>query len=219
MSGDLIVLTADVQQEKTLETLLRERHGSLGIRQVSFSIFRHPRKDSGVCREAHSFLRPYQASYSYALVILDGEWSGAPGDGTVLRAQIGERLAQSGWPAERCEVIVAEPELESWVWADSPVVAEELRLEWAAIRAPADELTAWPAGAAKPARPKELLEAVLRRQGRPRSAALFQAIARRVGLARCVDPSFALLRETLGRWFGDAPRPPQGQPGLWDVEL
>lgn len=81
-------------------------------------------------------------------------------------------------------------------------VAEELRLDWPTIRSLADELNIWPAGTAKPARPKELLETILQRQRRPRSAALFQAIAGRVSLARCVDPAFALLRETLGRWFG-----------------
>ena len=214
MTRDLIVLTADVQQEKTLETLLRERYGSLGIRQVSFNIFRHPRKDAGVCREAHSFLRPYQGSYAYALVLLDSEWSGSPGGGAILREQISGRLAQSGWPPERCAVIVTEPELEAWVWADSPVVAEELRLEWPAIRSLADELAVWPADRAKPARPKELLETILQHQRRPRSAALFQAIARRVSLARCVDPAFVLLRETLIQWFGTVARPPQSQAGI-----
>jgi hypothetical protein len=47
-----------------------------------------------------------------------------------------------------------------------------------------------------------LLEAVLRQQGRPRSAAVFQELADRVGLAGCQDPAFVLLRETLVGWFG-----------------
>lgn len=201
MTRDLVVLTADVQQEKTLETLLRDRHQALGIREVYFDIFRHPRKDSGVCREAHAFLRQYQQSHTYALVLLDKEWSGSPGDSTALREQIGRRMEQSGWPIERYAVVVIDPELEAWVWANSPVVAEELRTEWLAIRTLADEQGVWPSDLAKPTRPKELLEAILRRQRRPRSAAIFQSIARRISLGRCVDPAFLLLRETLQRWF------------------
>ncbi|NCC31557.1 MAG: hypothetical protein EOM24_05960 [Chloroflexia bacterium] len=201
MTKDLVILTADVQQEKTLETLLRERWMALGIRTVSFDIFRHPRKDAGVCHEAHTFLRAYQRSHTYALVLLDREWSGSPGNSTTLRTQIGGRMEQSGWASDRYVVIVAEPELEAWIWADSPVVAKELRLEWVAIHALADELRVWPAGKTKPDRPKELLETVLRRQRRPRSAALFQSLARQVGLRHCSDPSFVLLRETLERWF------------------
>lgn len=48
MSKDLVVLVADVQQEKTLETFLRERHRSLRMREVAFDIYRHPRHDAGV---------------------------------------------------------------------------------------------------------------------------------------------------------------------------
>jgi hypothetical protein len=43
MSKDLVALVADVQQEKTLETLLRERSQALGIRPINFDIYRHPR--------------------------------------------------------------------------------------------------------------------------------------------------------------------------------
>lgn len=201
MTKDLIALTADVQQEKTLETLLRERRQALRIREVQFDIFRHPRSDPGVFYEAHNLLRAYQNSYAYALVLLDRQWSGSPGNSDTLRAQIGQRLEQSGWPPDRYVVVVADPELEAWVWADSQVVAEELRLDWSAIRALGKERGFWPADAAKPIYPKELLEAILFRQRRPRSAAIFQAIARRVSLEQCADPSFILLRETFQRWF------------------
>lgn len=201
MMKDLIALTADGQQEKTLETLLCERRQALRIREVRFDIFRHPRSDPGVYREAHNFLRPYRQAYAYALVLLDRQWSGSPGNGDTLRVQIGQRLEQSGWSPDQYVVVVADPELEAWVWVESQVVAEELRLDWAAIRTLGKERGFWPADAPKPIRPKELLEAILIRQRRPRSAAIFQAIARRVSLEHCTDPSFILMREKFQHWF------------------
>lgn len=201
MTKDLVVLTADVQQEKTIETLLNERRQALGIRAVQFDIYRHPRKDSGVYGEAAQFLRPYQHSHTYALVLLDRTWSGAPDQSTTIREHMSQRLQESGWSREHIMVIVVDPELEAWVWVDSPVIAETLRMEWTAIHALADELRVWTSGESKPTHPKELLEAVLYRQRRPRSAALFQEIARRVSLSRCIDPAFVSLRACLQHWF------------------
>ena len=99
-------------------------------------------------------------------------------------------------------MVVIDPELEMWVWADSPVVAEVLRTPWEEMRALAKQSGYWRQGQAKPQEPKALLEAVLRQQRRPRSAAIFQELARRLGLASCTDPAFVLLRETLAKWFG-----------------
>jgi hypothetical protein len=121
---DLVVLVADVQQEKTLETLLQERQPSLGIRTIAFDIFRHPRQDPGVFHEAADFLGPYASSHGHALVLLDAAWEGAPGGGEHLRSELVRRLGGKGWGPERCQVIVIRPELEAWVWADSAVVAE-----------------------------------------------------------------------------------------------
>ena len=196
------MLAADVQQEKTLATLLENRRDALKIRPLRFDIFRHPRKDSGVYHEADDFLAPYlPPQYARALVVLDHDWEGAPGSAEDLRNNLRERLARRGWPEEACEVIVIEPELEVWVWAGTPVVAEVLRTDWSRIHDLARQRGYWTEGRIKPEQPKLLLEAVLRQQRRPRSSAVFQAIAERISLTRCTDPSFALLRETLARWF------------------
>ena len=71
---DLVVLVADVQQEKTLETLLTHRRSALGIRNLTFDIFRHPRHDPGVFNEASDFLVSYISSHTRALVLLDATW-------------------------------------------------------------------------------------------------------------------------------------------------
>ena len=201
---DLVVLVADAQQEATLRTLLTQRTPSLRIRPVTFDVYRHPRQDPGVYHQAADFLATYvPPAYAHALVLLDAAWEGAPGDADMLRTDLLRRLHLKGWSADRCQVVVISPELEAWAWADSPAVPEVLRTSWTDIRALADRHGGWPEGHAKPNDPKALLEAVLRQQGRPRSAAIFQELAGRVGLAACTDPAFVLLHETLVGWFGD----------------
>ena len=98
MNKDLVILVADVQQEKTLETLLHERQPSLEIRTITFDIYRHPRQDAGVYHEAADFLGAYQPSqYHHALVVLDQAWDGAPNDVASLRQEILTRLHQTVW--------------------------------------------------------------------------------------------------------------------------
>ena len=202
MSKDLIVLVADVQQEKTLETLLSVRSKSLGIRPVTFDIFRHPHKDSGVFHSAADFLAAYQPpEYECALVLLDHDWTGAPPATTELQQLLKQRLLTRGWQDTNCQVIVAAPELEAWVWSISPVVAEVLRTSWDDIHVLARRHNYWTAGNAKPDKPKELLEAILKQQKRPRSSAIYQELARRVSLAGCQDAAFQLLCTTLREWF------------------
>jgi hypothetical protein len=202
MSKDLIVLVADAQQEHTLKTLLDKRRRSLSIRSIEYDIRSHPRRDSGVFREAHDFLAISQPpQYLHALVVLDREWAGAPGDAEDQRNSILQRLHASGWQSGTCEVIVCDPELEAWVWADSPNVQDVLRTTWDAIHKLAQEHGYWSSGAPKPSRPKELLEAILRQQNRPRTSAIFQELARRVSLKNCQDPAFNLFQQTLASWF------------------
>lgn len=200
--SDLVALVADVQQESTLKTLLNERRQSLHIRPITCEVLRHPRKDPGVFHESHGLLDLYRPRYARALVMLDREWSGAPGDVAYQRQDVLRRLQASGWQTGSCEVIVCDPELEMWVWSGSEHVATVLRATWDEIHALASARGYWTAGAAKPSRPKELLEAILKQQNRPRSSAIFQQLAKHVGLARCQDPAFILLRDTLRQWFG-----------------
>ncbi len=201
MNRDLIALVADIQQEKTLETLLHERQQALHIRPITFDIRRHPGKDPGVYKEAAKFLQSHATSYTHALVLLDHAWQGVPGDAQTVAQTIRENLHRTGWMAATCEVIVIEPELEAWVWSTSPAVLQELDMTWEQVMALAQQYNSWDAGQPKPHAPKELLEAILRQQRRPRSAAIFQAPARKVSLTRCQDQAVALLRETLAQWF------------------
>jgi hypothetical protein len=60
---------------------------------------------------------------------------------------------------------------------------------------------AWPDGQAKPDRPKEVLEAILKKNRIPRSSAIYKKITSKVSVQGCQDGSFLELLETLRNWF------------------
>jgi hypothetical protein len=120
----------------------------------------------------------------------------------MLEADVEQRLATNGW-ADRARAIVIDPELESWVWSKSPEV--DKALGWAghvpALR-PWLTQNGWlHESEAKPARPKEAMDAALRVVRRPRSSAIFRELAERVSFRRCTDAAFGKLITTLQTWF------------------
>lgn len=181
---DLVILVADIQQEKAIQTLLEERRPSLGLGPVTLDIFRHSGHDPGVYREAGAFLATFTGQYRYALVLLDIAWEGSPGSAAEIEQTIQTDLDRRGW-RNRSVVIALAPELEVWVWANSPHVPTELGMTWEQFRELAEREGYWSPGAVKPAHPKELLEDVLYRTRKRRSSVLFMRLARRVGLAAC----------------------------------
>jgi hypothetical protein len=99
-------------------------------------------------------------------------------------------------------VVVVDPELEAWVWADSPHVAAILG--WPnndAMRSLLVARQCWQEGAPKPQRPKEAMHQALREKNKPIGAPLFSELAKRVSFSRCTDPAFNKLRDQLKRWF------------------
>ncbi len=205
--GDLLALVADKNTEFALRGLL-SRPAALGVRAVALQVYVHPERDPGCCRKAAAFLRPYARSFQHALVIFDRDGCGKERQPrTELEAELERGLAGAGWD-DRAAVVVIDPELENWVWSDSPEV--DRVLGWAELLGPVRDWTrsrgfTWSQG--KPLRPKEAMEAALRHVRKPRSSALFEALAQRVGLERCRDPAFGKLRACLQRWFpvGEAP--------------
>jgi len=200
---DLVVLVPGKDEEQALTGLLTSRTGSLSIRQPAFRILRHPRRDNGCYREADQVLQPLQAQARHALVVFDHEGSGqegvAPHD---LAAEVKGRLTRSGW-GDRCEAVVIVPELEAWVWSESPHLGKTLG--WSGrkpnLREWLRERGSWPAGKAKPPRPKEAVEAATRAVRLPRSSAIYRQLAENVSIERCQDASFLQLVAILRRWF------------------
>lgn len=197
---DVALLAAD----KTIETGVTQiltRPQSLGCRPFTVQSFVHVGRDPGCYRRAHEFLVALSEQYDHAIVVFDREGSGAINDRLAIESEVEERLFTNGW-AERAVCIVVDPEIENWVWTDSPHVGASLK--WTQATDVRDWLAQqgfWPDNAVKPPRPKEAVQAVLRLTGQPRSSALYGDLARRVSLARCSDPAFLKLRETLRRWF------------------
>ena len=198
---DLIALVADSNQEAVLTALLDERRASLQIRPVSHDVLRHPANDPGVYSQAESFLRPYSRTHNHALVLLDCEWDGSPGDADTIEQDLANRLQRNGWRPDNSLVLAINPEIENWAWRDRTRLSHALGTDTTTIDALAAAGRWWPAGASKPTRPKELLQAVMRQVRRPRSSSVYAELARALSLHDCHDPAFRRLCETLRRWF------------------
>ncbi len=200
---DLVVLTACKDAGQAVEGLL-VRHQALRIRPITYDAFKHPQRDPGVFLEAPEFLRPFVHLYGHALVIFDREGTGR--EGRLLREemerQLEEKLSASGW--SRAAVVVIDPELEAWVWSDSPHVEVELGWEGRnpTLREWLEQKGFLGEGQLKPSRPKEAVEAALCEARRPRSSAIYRKLAESVSVQRGTDPAFVRLRGVLQQWFG-----------------
>jgi hypothetical protein len=204
---DLVTLVPGKDERETLDELLSSRRDSLGIRQIQYEILVHTRRDPGCFHEAPDVLQPYVRRARCSMVLLDHEGSGQEDrPAAQVVGDLKRRMESSGWSG-RTEILLLQPELENWVWSDSPEV--DRALGWRGrdqpLRLWLREKGWWPEGAVKPARPKECLQAALREVQMRRSSAIYRDLASRVSLDRCQDPAFALLRATLREWFGPAP--------------
>lgn len=200
---DLVILVPGKDESEAMEGLLCTRRKSLGIRSVRYEILVHPGHDAGCFTGAPQFLRMYQGRADHALVLFDHEGSGQEGRSCPeVEDHVRQRLASSGWGGN-ADVVVVRPELEAWVWSDSPKVDEALgwRGHQPSLRVWLREAGYLTEGQTKPSRPKESLEAALREVRMPQSSALFRRLAEEVGLERCSDTSFLRLKEILRRWF------------------
>jgi hypothetical protein len=200
---DLVVLAADSQMEFTVRGLL-SRGKSLRFREVSYDIYVHPAKDPGCLLRAHEFMRPFHRQYAHALVMLDREGCGrSDSSREALEEELERKLAVSGW-GNRAAAVVLDPELEIWVWSDSPEV--DAVLGWAG-RQPTLEQWLRSAGyrvtaGMKPIKPKQAVEEALRIARKRRSSSIYLQLAQRVGVHRCVDAAFLKFKTLLQEWFG-----------------
>lgn len=200
---DLVVLVPGADEAAGVDTLLSRRTESLGIRPPRYELLRHPNRDPGCFHTSPAVLRPYTRRAAHALVIFDHEGSGQEAtEAGRVESDLRRRLALSGWE-DRAEAIALRPEFEIWVWTESPVL--DRVLGWGerspAIRGWLRDRGLWPEGQAKPSRPKECFQKVLRQLARRSTSAVFAELAAQVGLAGCTDPSFLRFREVLRAWL------------------
>ena len=201
---DLVILAADKDLEFALKGML-SRPEALGIRLVEANtdIFVEPEHDPACALRGVDFLDNLSGQYRYGLLIFDHEGSGKEATTPQeLQKSLNAEFVSSTW-GERARAIVLSPELEIWIWSDSPHIDEVVGWK---NRNP--KLRPWlieqdylQTGEVKPARPKEAFEAALREARKPRSASLYQQIAERVSLRRCTDTGFLELKAILSNWF------------------
>jgi len=200
--NDLICLVPDKNMEAAVSELLK-RHAALKIRPLRAEVVVHPRRDPGVFREGVEFMSPLRDKYQHGLLLLDAAWEGAPPD---AQAALDSELAEARLD-DWARAIVIAPELEVWVWSDSPHVDEALG--WSgrepALRSWLTQNGLWEAEVPKPRDPKTAVECALWQVRKPRSSAIYRTLAQTVSVDRCQDSAFLRLRETLQNWFGEAP--------------
>jgi len=203
---DLIILLADLDVENALRTLLVERHQSLQMREIAFDTIRHVMRDSGCCRQAGVLLRPYPKTHHHALIAFDRHGSGMDAlSREEIERYVEQQLVRNGWQEDRVACVVFDPELEIWVWGNSPHVANILG--WSNLASLNSFLSARQlrsVDAAKPTDPKNAMLQCLREARKPRSARLFSELAEQVSLRGCHDESFRKFTATMQHWFPES---------------
>ncbi len=199
---DLIVLVADKNMESAVQGLLT-RTVSLKIRAIKAEIHVHIERDPGCYQKGHVFLLPFSRQFDYAMILFDRIGSGQETKSRrELEQELEEKLRITGW-ADRSAAVVIDPELENWVWSDSPHVARVLG--WDNFRLRTSIIAeGWISSTVrKPAQPKEVMDWALRSARKPRSSSIYRELASAVTLTACVDEAFLKFKRCLQNWFGD----------------
>lgn len=201
MSADLVVVVADGGIEQAIRGIL-DRPAALGIRPlIGLEFPKFKPLDGGAFAKGHEIAALYRDTHTHALVVFDLAFDRPAGTSAQkLEADLDARLSEVWGPRARC--IVIEPELEAWVWSDSPHVATELGWDSLAnLRRFLEGHGLWTPGTAKPADPKEAYLRAIRAKRIQQSNATFRQLAGRVSVSRCQDRAFNRLVQTLREWF------------------
>jgi hypothetical protein len=201
---DLLILVADLDQENAIRGILA-RHHSLGISEMAperFDVRRHPYRDSGCRAGAERFLQIFADQYRFALVVFDRAGCGDDRAAEAIEREMEDRLRRTGWPG-RSGAVVIDPELEAWVWSDSPHVDQELG--WSGRQPPLRQWLVERRFARrpghKPENPKKAMQEAMREARKPGTSGIFLNLAKTVGLSRCQDRAFLKLKQLLRQWF------------------
>lgn len=209
MSGwlfDLAVLVPDRNFEAGVRAILGRCSASWTVKTIHAQVFVHIERDPGCFHRGHDFLKPMLKTHAHALILLDRAGSGREGmSREALEEQVSSRLSATGWEG-RSSCIVLDPELEIWVWSESPHVS--VCLGWndpnVSVRQWLGDQNLWPSESVKPPDPKLAMERVLRHVRQPRSSAIYGQLGQTVSLVRCTDPAFLKMRTVLQSWFGES---------------
>ena len=96
------------------------------IRQVTAEVKPFWRHDGGCRVEGVSILGGMIGQFRHAMLVFDFDGSGVGVTSAIeLEQQLEDELRKVGW-SDNAAAIVVEPEIEAWVWANSPNVARVL---------------------------------------------------------------------------------------------
>ncbi|NJL93965.1 MAG: hypothetical protein HC915_09660 [Anaerolineae bacterium] len=201
---DLAILVADADMEATISTLLKHRQPALGIQLnlEHLKIFRSHMHDPGVFKEGPDLLQSLQPRPGHALLLLDYHGSGQENklQASEVESDLEERLErQLTLARDKVACIVLNPELEVWVWSQSPHLLTVLGMD-------RQQFTAFKQSQGiglhdKPQRPKEALIRALRQTKKPFSSAIYKELAQNVSLSNINERGFVKLRDKLQSWF------------------
>ncbi len=199
--AELFVLVADRDIEQTVLGLLARTH-ALAIRSIQSAKVRPFARHDGGCRvEGVALLRALRGQFRHSLLIFDHEGSGADTTTVELENLLQEDLCKSGW-GDNAAVIVIDPEIEAWVWAESKHV--DRILGWSedgSLRSWLQSNNYIKPGQQKPVDPKAAMLAALKHKAKKPSSSIFRQLADSVSFKGCTDRSFNKLTSTLQRWF------------------
>jgi hypothetical protein len=203
----VMFIVADKNMEYMFRGFLERPNAHLSLAcgafdfQPAHDLISAPDHDPGLYAKAGGYARGASRSHARLVIALDAEWEGSPG-AVKIATHVGRECQQVGWDPEHVCAVVIDPEIENWVWQDNPNVQAAVGHQGPkTLRRLLAEDGTWPEDASKPHRPKETLEAVLRRNRVPRSSGLYRKIAGRVTVKGCTDPAFRSLVAAMQRWF------------------
>jgi len=209
LKGDLVIVVADGGIEQSIRGMLT-RPKALVIRPLMGVEFPKLKElDGGTYTRGHKLAALYKDTHKHALIVFDLDWEGRPSDDPAeLESAVERDLAAEWGPRGRCVVIA--PELEVWVWSDSPHVATVLG--WDGMPELKQWLRTkglWNAAHPKPSDPKKAYLAAIEAKRVQKSNANFRSLAEKVSFSQCQDRSFQRLGDILRGWFPQpAPNPP-----------
>ena len=197
-----IFLVADKDMEFSIKGILT-RVKTIGMSQISYDINVHPQHDPGCRTSGTSWLRNFSTQYKQCFLVFDYEGSGENNlSAEDLEKQLEEQLITFGWNAGTAHVLVINPELENWVWAQSQHLADLLDLsDMNSVKEWLERENFTILDNQKPERPKEAFELRLEQIREPRSSALCKELASKVSFKNCTDRSFQKLIEILQNTF------------------
>lgn len=163
------------------------------------------KNDRGVWRNAHNYLAPLKTSYEKAIILVDAQFPGSPGEAQI-KADIRSNMESIGWGAENFVIVVLTPELEVLLWpGNDDLLTKLVRFD------PEEKISEWlisegweftPQGI--PLKPKEALKALIGRNRTGRNvkhALVCKNFAKLTSIENCVHSAFNLVSAKVREWF------------------